>query len=196
MTKKLNEHGFEMPAYAPTPSPDADDYTVDASYGGEAGPSTSGQSTSSIEIGTPKSGAIDPSTISVYANTITPVSYMTDSAAVAAFDVVFSVGIIGEDGTSKTYQVVKRIGIDKGKIAGEVLSSTPVSVVEAKLDAAAKVKSLEADWKKNNGYDDFPTARHEARAALDAARAELKNQKPIKESLSTATRFRQLAGLE
>jgi hypothetical protein len=140
MTKKLNEHGFEMPAYTPTPGPEGsgqDDYHVDASYGGDAALS---QSTGSIEIGTPKSGAIDPSTISVYANTITPVSYNMDSTAVAAFDVVFSVGIIGEGGTSKTYQVVKRIGIDKCKIAGEVSSSTPVSVVEAKLEPKVETK--------------------------------------------------------
>lgn len=70
-------------------------------------------------------------TISVYANSINPVSYNV-ADEVACFDIVFSVGVMDGDGSScTTYQVVKRIGIDKSKIANEVKDSTPVTVVEA-----------------------------------------------------------------
>ena len=68
--------------------------------------------------------------ITVYANSITPVSYGDDDPVVA-FDVVFSVGI-GGDGATKTYQVVKRIGVNRNKIATDAESTTPVSIVEAK----------------------------------------------------------------
>lgn len=72
--------------------------------------------------------------ITVFANSITPVSYGAANEEVAAFDVVFSVGI-NCDGVSKTYQVVKRIGVDKCKIACEASCSTPVSIVESKSEA-------------------------------------------------------------
>lgn len=75
----------------------------------------------------------DPANITVYANSITPVQY-GGGEEVAAFDVVFSVGI-NCDGVSKTYQVVKRIGVDKCKLACEAASSTPVSIVESKSAA-------------------------------------------------------------
>lgn len=66
-----------------------------------------------------------------------PVSMtMVNSAAengIATFDLTFSVGIY--DGTvSKTYQVVKTIGIDKMKIAKDAESkSLPVTIVETQL---------------------------------------------------------------
>jgi hypothetical protein len=85
-----------------------------------------------IAVGSPV-GQYDPSTITVYSNSITPVSY-GGSDEVACFDVVFSVGINCE-GVSKTYQVVKRIGIDKCRIASEAACSTPVSIVESKSEA-------------------------------------------------------------
>lgn len=91
----------------------------------------------------------DPSKVSVYAGTITPVAnnYGTVSSAetasapapadaVAVFDIVFSVGIDCGGGVTKTYQVVKRIGIDKCKIACEAECTTPVSIVESKAEAA------------------------------------------------------------
>lgn len=87
----------------------------------------------SIAIGSPTSG-VDASSITVYANNISAVSYVASNDNIVAFDIVFSVGINCGDST-KTYQVVKRIGIDKCKLADEAESSTPVSVVEAKSDA-------------------------------------------------------------
>jgi hypothetical protein len=89
---------------------------------------------SSVAIGSPTS-QYDPQNISVYSQSITPVSYNTGDE-VAAFDIVFSVGInCGDEGT-KTYMVVKRIGIDKRKIADEAGSTTPVSIVEGKSTTA------------------------------------------------------------
>jgi len=70
--------------------------------------------------------------VTVYANSINPVSYGNDDPIVA-FDVVFSVGIVCPDsGATKTYQVVKRIGVDRMKMATDAESTTPVSIVEAK----------------------------------------------------------------
>ena len=70
--------------------------------------------------------------ITVYANSISAVSY-SDDDPIVAFDVVFSVGTVcPESGTTKTYQVVKRIGVDREKMACDAQTSTPVSIVEAK----------------------------------------------------------------
>jgi hypothetical protein len=85
-----------------------------------------------IAIGAPAAD-LDCKNISVYANSITPVSYGAVDT-VAAFDIVFSVGVNCGDST-KTYQVVKRIGIDKSKLAATAQSSMPVSIVEAKSAA-------------------------------------------------------------
>lgn len=78
----------------------------------------------------------DVQNITVYANSINPVSYSGDDP-VAAFDVVFSVGVVCPvSGSTKTYQVVKRIGVDRQKMASDAQTSTPVSIVEAKQPAA------------------------------------------------------------
>ena len=86
----------------------------------------------SIAIGSP-ANKYDASSVSVYAQSITPIAYQS-ADEVACFDVVFSVGINCGDGVSKTYQVVKRIGIDKCKIACEAECSVPVSVVESQQE--------------------------------------------------------------
>jgi hypothetical protein len=87
----------------------------------------------------PPATEVPKRTISVYANSINAVSYDV-SGEVACFDIVFSVGIMDSDGSAcKTYQVVKRIGIDKEKIAGEVKDSSPVTVVEASKPEPKKV---------------------------------------------------------
>ena len=100
------------------------------------GPSTAvmtapGSMDTSIAIGTPASPT-PCERITVYAQSITPTEFSGGSNPVAAFDVVFSVGIQCDDGTCKTFQVVKRIGVDKCRIASEVENSTPVSIVEDK----------------------------------------------------------------
>lgn len=73
-----------------------------------------------------------PANVSVYANSINPVSYMGDSAIVS-FDVVFSVACTDPStGSISTFQVVKRIGVDKMKMAHDAQMTTPISIVEAK----------------------------------------------------------------
>lgn len=93
-------------------------------------PITSDSMSDTIAIGTPASEH-SPRNITVYANSINPISY-NDDDPVVAFDVVFSVGIACEDGSTKTYQVVKRIGVDRQKMASDAQATTPVSIVEAK----------------------------------------------------------------
>ena len=87
----------------------------------------------SIAIGAPAAApGMDPKSVYIYANSINPVSSMDDSNIVA-FDIVFSVSCSCPDtGTASTYQVVKRIGIDKMKMADAAKSTTPISIVEAK----------------------------------------------------------------
>ena len=109
----------------------------------EAAPETS------VVVGTPMPAGRDASTITVYANSINPASYGGEANGVAAFDVVFSVGVTCEDGSCKTYQVVKRIGIDKCKIASEAESSTPVSIVEAeKVEEPVQSKPVISEAKR------------------------------------------------
>lgn len=105
----------------------------------------------SVAIGSPTREQ-DPKNITVYSNSITPVTYQS-SDAVAAFDVVFSVGIMCEDGSTKTYQVVKRIGIDKCKIACEAECSTPVSIVESKRAAIAEAAETKSRFRKLAGLE-------------------------------------------
>lgn len=116
---------------------------VDPSYVGQsAAVMSSGAEDTTMAIGTPAS--VTPcERITVYANQITPIEYANSASPVACFDVVFSVGVQCEDGSCKTYQVVKRIGIDKCRIAAEVENSAPVSIVEAKKPDE-KVKVSEA----------------------------------------------------
>lgn len=103
-----------------------------------------------IVVGSPR-GQYDPSMITVYSNSITPVTY-GGADEVAAFDVVFSVGI-SVDGTSKTYQVVKRIGIDKCKIACEAACSTPVSIVESKSATIADAEATKKRFRRLAGLE-------------------------------------------
>lgn len=86
----------------------------------------------SVAIGSPDNSR-HPSVISVYAESIQPSGAYDPDCAVCTFDVVFNVGI-REGDTSKTYRVVKRIGIDKVKLACDAECSTPVSIVEDKSE--------------------------------------------------------------
>lgn len=98
-------------------------------------PITPDSNDSTIAIGTPVGTQGESKNITVYANSISTVSY-GDNDPVVAFDVVFSVGIVcPESGSTKTYQVVKRIGIDRQKMAADAEYGAPVSIVEAKTVA-------------------------------------------------------------
>lgn len=98
---------------------------------------------SSAVIGSPMTPR-EPSCISVYAESILQSGAYDPECNVCSFDVVFNVGI-REGDISKTYRVVKRIGIDKVKLACDAECSTPISVVEhneeaKKAEAAATAK--------------------------------------------------------
>lgn len=127
-TSKIDEFAINLPVSSPAP-----DYAVADGYAGASSVvmAPAGDTTSSIAIGAPMAEPVDPKTITVYANSINPISYNGEADGVAAFDIVFSVGVSCGDGSCKTYQVVKRIGIDKTKIAAEVESESPMSIVEA-----------------------------------------------------------------
>lgn len=85
----------------------------------------------SIVVGHPSANpSVDSQHVSVFADTIKAVSYTSDSSVVA-FDVVFSVTCsYPETGKVETYQVVKRIGVDKMKLLNDAKSSVPISIVE------------------------------------------------------------------
>jgi len=97
----------------------------------------------SMVIGSPKA-VIDHASVTVYANSVNQISYQDVTSEIAAFDIIFSVGIASADGVCKTYQVVKRIGIDKARIAAEVENSAPMSIVEAKKEEQPKLKINES----------------------------------------------------
>lgn len=130
-TQKINELAMaDLTATSASPEPQADSSVV--AYDDDAG---------TMAIGNPEPAPAADQRISIYPGSITAVSY-SDSDDVAVFDIVFSVGIAGADfSNSKTYQIVKRIGIDKKKIAAEACTSSPVSVVEGKAQITeAKVE--------------------------------------------------------
>lgn len=97
----------------------------------------------SVVIGSPDNSR-HPSCISVYAESITMSGAYDTESPICTFDVVFNVGI-REGEVSKTYRVVKRIGLDKVKLACDAECSAPVSIVEEKTqerkaEAAATAK--------------------------------------------------------
>lgn len=122
MTTKLDEFSISLPMTMASDSTVSDAATV------VSGPV---QDIPSLAIGSPAPMPAESKRISVYPNGITAISFSGDDNGVAAFDIVFSVGISCEDGSTKTYQVVKRIGIDKQKIASEVEGTQPTTVVES-----------------------------------------------------------------
>jgi len=77
------------------------------------------------------SNEMTPDMVYVYANNITPVNTEPGNAIVS-FDVVFSVSCTDPvTGSTSTHQVVKRIGVDKMKMANDAKMTTPISIVEA-----------------------------------------------------------------
>lgn len=119
MTQQVNEFNLPVISVAPVGQMDV-------------APSQAPVPDASVVIGSPDI-AHDPSCISVYAESISASGSYDPESPVCTFDVVFSVGI-REGDCSKTYRVVKRIGIDKVKLACDAECSTPVSVVEEKSE--------------------------------------------------------------
>ena len=96
----------------------------------------------SMVIGSPDNSR-HPSCVSVYAESITASGSYDGESPICTFDVVFNVGI-REGETSKTYRVIKRIGIDKVKLACDAECSAPVSIVEEKAEAKKALAAAQA----------------------------------------------------
>lgn len=155
MTTEVNElDGSYLPGAHMPPSPSADDIEVtlpsDAitKDDGENAPLAGDTAASAdITVSNPVTHDLDPKQVYVYANSINPVSSMDDSTIVS-FDVVFSVSCTDpNNGTASTYQVVKRIGVDKMKMVNDAKMSTPISIVEAKTPTKAPMGLSTARFK-------------------------------------------------
>ena len=87
-----------------------------------------------VTIGTPAVCTyknLEPSKISIFAGAA-KINSFKSSNNIATFDMPFDVTIENEDGSFSCYQIIKRIGVDKCKLANEALFDVPVSVVENK----------------------------------------------------------------
>ena len=152
MTTQVNEFSIDLPLTSAVPpmSPPVD-YVMNNGYDtapvGVMSASGAGDD-AAIAIGdiAANDPTMDPSKITVYAGNISPVSY-SGSDPISCFDVVFTVGI-NCDGVSKTYQVVKRIGIDKCKIAAQASANAPVSVVESVKETIQQTKPVISEVQK------------------------------------------------
>jgi hypothetical protein len=72
--------------------------------------------------------------ISVYSDSIQPVSY-DDTSPTVCFDMVLNVSIRDpQTGSCKNYKVIKRLAFDRVKLACQAEYMTPVSVVEAESE--------------------------------------------------------------
>lgn len=108
----------------------------------------------SVVLGDPVSQDAERSqdVVYVYANGISSGSEVPDTNIVT-FDVTFSVSCTCPDtGKGSTYQVIKRIGIDKMKMAQDAKMTVPVSIVEAKQEPVVESFSYSAnDFKRLAG---------------------------------------------
>lgn len=69
--------------------------------------------------------------VGVYAEKISSVSFRDDTD-IAEFDIVFQVNCsCPETGSTRIYNVVKRIGVDRYKLADQAKAGAPISIVEA-----------------------------------------------------------------
>lgn len=84
--------------------------------------------------------------ISAYVDTATMGSYDYDSPNVIV-DLVMTVNVTNPaDNTTKQFKVVKRLSMDKCKLAAQAENSTPVSVVEDLEDDPAEVRQMMLEY--------------------------------------------------
>lgn len=88
-----------------------------------------------IIVGDPDKSAPEVNLITIYADSITPIStFSGDTNPVASFDIIFTVNCVcPKSGNTSTYKVTKRIGLDKVKMAETAKLSTPVKVIEKRI---------------------------------------------------------------
>ncbi len=84
----------------------------------------------SMVIGVPETHR-SPHQIYVYAESIQGAGAVSRDDGIATFDVVFCVSIT-EGSSTSTYKVIRRLALDKVKLACEAECAPPVSVVEDK----------------------------------------------------------------
>ena len=139
MTQQTNEMSINLPMVSISPEdsmaaadPMGTTPQMDAPYPAD----------DSVVMGNPNNSR-HPSCISVYAETISPSGSYDPECEVCTFDVVFNVGI-REGEISKTYRVVKRIGVDKVKLACDAECSSPVSIVEEKAQEKKAASAAQA----------------------------------------------------
>jgi hypothetical protein len=101
----------------------------------------------SITISNPVPPPAPQKRVTLYAQSINQVSY-SDNDSMACFDIVFSVGVLENDDTTKTYQVVKRISLDKYKLAAEAENTQVSAVVEAKKESVPEKKPMISEAKR------------------------------------------------
>lgn len=138
--------------------------------------------------------------IYVYANSVTGGSDVPGSN-ITTFDVTFTVSCTcPESGKYTTYQMIKRIGVDKVKMAAEAASTVPVSIVEGTRTAAqvkAEIKDVSSKIDKIVQDGGKVTLTDPLTVKMNKLRAELKKlDKPVKEEYSySASDLKRLAGL-
>jgi hypothetical protein len=103
--------------------------------------SADGSTDTSIAIGAPEPTPAPK--VTVYADSIGTTEYCSAQEGIATFDVIFSV-TIDDGGSYKTYKIVKRIGVNKAKIAAEVENIRSITVVESvKTEDKEKISVVE-----------------------------------------------------
>jgi hypothetical protein len=102
----------------------------DPSTVASASPAVQSTASDSMVMGVPETHR-SPHQIYVYAESITPAGNTDSESGVCAFDVVFCV-CVTEQNCTKTYKVIRRIAVDKVKLACEAECIPPISVVEDK----------------------------------------------------------------
>jgi hypothetical protein len=126
MPNQLNELSINLPVVSVAPITD-EPKVADGAYSTEI---------TSVDDDEAKdsSYAFDPFKVTIYVESIRPTEYgSTDK--IACFDLVLSVGIFCDDGKTKTYSLVKRIAMDKERIAKQAECGAPISIVEKQAEA-------------------------------------------------------------
>lgn len=123
MPNQLNELSMNLPVISVAPVTDV-----------PTGASSMEITSTDMDVKQDEGYTFDPSKVTIYVDSVRPVEYgSTDQ--MACFDMVLSVGILCDDGRSKTYSLVKRISMDKQRIAKQAECGAPISVVENQTEA-------------------------------------------------------------
>jgi len=88
---------------------------------------------SDVALGEPSCDTLQPSHISVFADKVCPNQYCGEDERVISMDIVFVVNIYNtKTFMTESYNVVRRIGVDKLSLAQSAMCTTPMAVLENK----------------------------------------------------------------